>query len=259
MIVTDFFILALICGVSAAITISAIGCVVLWRRVTFLGDAISHSATLGVVLGVMLGIDTLVPVLITSILFVFLVVYLKKKHTSDTLVAVFANGFLALGLLVAAMMKDLRVDILSYLFGDLLIVNELDIIAILSLGILILLWLRYRWRKLISLSISEDLAVAEGINVKGLELEFMMVMALLISVSVKIVGILLLSSMLVVPAATARNISTTPSQMVLYSVIIGAIVTGGGIVISAMFDCPSGPAIIMVAIFCYLISLVIRK
>ncbi len=255
----DFMIYALICGIGIALSMCPIGCVVLWKRMTFLGDAIAHSATLGVVLGIVLSINTSYTILLVSILFVLAIIYLKKEHTNDTLIAIFSHSFLAIGLLIISIVRYIRIDIMSYLFGDLLMVDLTDIIVICILTVFILLWLYYRWKLLLSAAINEDMAIVEGINTKTLELEFMLIMAVLISLSIKIVGILLISSMLVIPAATARNLSHTPKQMMIYSAIFGVIAVISGILISAFFDTPSGPAIVISAVCVFIGSLLAKK
>lgn len=255
MILNDFTLYALVCGIAASISLSSIGCLVLWKRMTFLGDAIAHSATLGVVIGVILGIDIIYTISIISILFVFLIIHLRKNHTSDTLIAMLSHGFLAISLLAIACMKTIKVDIMSYLFGDLLIVNDSDIKLIIGISVLVLIWLKFRWKNLLSAAINEDLAKVEGINTKQLEIEFMLIVAILVSISIKIIGILLLSSMLITPAAAARNFSSSPKQMVIYSIFIGVIATTSGIMLSAIFDFPSGPAIVVSAITIYVFSL----
>lgn len=258
-IMNDFMIYALICGIGIALSMCPIGCVVLWKRMTFLGDAIAHSATLGVVLGIVLSINTSYTILLVSILFVLAIIYLKKEHTNDTLIAIFSHSFLAIGLLIISIVRYIRIDIMSYLFGDLLMVDLTDIIVICILTVFILLWLYYRWKLLLSAAINEDMAIVEGINTKTLELEFMLIMAVLISLSIKIVGILLISSMLVIPAATARNLSHTPKQMMIYSAIFGVIAVISGILISAFFDTPSGPAIVISAVCVFIGSLFAKK
>jgi zinc transport system permease protein len=255
----DFIIYALICGIGIALSLCPIGCVVLWKRMTFLGDAIAHSATLGVILGIVFSINTTYTILLVSILFVLVIMYLKKHHTSDTLVAIFSHSFLAIGLVIISVLPYIRVDIMSYLFGDLLMVDTSDIIVISVLTTCILMWLYGRWKLLLSAAINEDLAIVEGINTKALELEFMLIMAILISLSIKIVGILLISSLLVVPAASARNLSQTPKQMMLYSIIFGLIAVIMGIMLSAFFDIPSGPAIVVSAICIFSGTLFIKQ
>lgn len=251
----DFMVYALICGIAIALSMCPIGCVVLWKRMTFLGDAIAHSATLGVVLGIILSINTTYTVLLISIIFVLTIIYLKKHHTNDTLIAIFSHSFLAIGLLIISIVKYIRIDIMSYLFGDLLMVDLNDIIIISILTIFILLWLYFRWKLLLSAAINEDMAMVEGINTKVIEFEFMLIMAVLISFSIKIVGILLISSMLVIPAATARNLSHTPKQMMVYATIFGILSVSSGIIISALFDTPSGPAIVISSVCIFIGSL----
>ena len=258
-LLNDFIIYALICGIGIALSMCPIGCVVLWKRMPFLGDAIAHSATLGVVLGIILSVNTTYTILLVSILFVLVILYLKKHHTNDTLIAIFSHSFLAIGLLIISVVRYIRIDIMSYLFGDLLMVDLTDIIVISALTIFILLWLYYRWKLLLSAAINEDMAMVEGINTKTLELEFMLIMAVLISLSIKIVGILLISSMLVIPAAAACNLSHTPKQMMIYATIFGVLSVTSGIIISALFDTPSGPAIVISAVCVFVGSFIAKK
>ncbi len=259
MILTNNFVIyPLICGIGIALAMCPIGCVVLWKRMTFLGDAIAHSATLGVILGIVLGVNTTYTILFVSLLFGLVVLYLNKHHTHDTLITIISHGFLATGLLIISVIKYVRIDIMSYLFGDLLMTDMFDIISIILLTISILAWLYFRWEALLSAIMNEDLAMVEGINTKALELEFMLIMATLVSFSIKIVGILLISSILVIPAASARNLSHTPKQMVLYATIFGVISVISGILLSVIFDMPSGPAIVISAICIFASSLLLK-
>jgi zinc transport system permease protein len=176
--------------------------------------------------------------------------------SADTLLGILSHASLSVGLVLLAFMTWVRVDLVSFLFGDILAVSRSDIDVIWGGGILVLIALVYLWRPLIASTVSEDIAEAEGLNPKRARLYFMLLLALVIAIAMKIVGILLITSLLIIPAATARRFASTPEIMVVLSAAIGAVAVVGGLFGSLKFDTPSGPSIVVAALALFVLSLI---
>ena len=256
----EFLLYAVIAGSAIVSSLCPLGCIILWRRLPYLGDAIAHSSILGIVIGFMFGINVTVSIVITGVLFSFILILLRKKIESNILVVIFSYSFLALGLfLLPFVVANSQIDIFSYLFGDILLVDSTEIYVITICSIAILVWIYCRWKPLLLMSINEDLAIVEGVNLKRMELEFMLVTAFIVGISIKIIGVLLMAAILVIPAAAARNISRTPAQMLRFSVVFGVVSVLLGIACSYVMDSPSGPSIILASLLLFILSLFRRS
>lgn len=232
-----------------------IGCLVLWKRVPYFGDAISHASIFGVVIGLLLNINITLSISCVCILFALLISFLRREKTDSIVVVILSYTFLALGLFILAFASNIpQVDIFSYLFGDILLVANEDILIISICAIIALVWLLLRWKNLLLISINEDLARVEGINVTKVNLEFLLIVAFLIGMSIKIVGALLAASLLIIPSATARNFSSSPGHMLFFSVLIGTACVLCGITLSYIVDSASGPSIILVSASIFMVS-----
>jgi len=153
-------------------------------------------------------------------------------------------------------MTWVRIDLVSFLFGDILAVTEQDIDLIWGGGILVLFAIVYLWRPLLASTVNPDLAEAESLRPERARLFFMLLMALVIAIAMKIVGIMLITSLLIIPAATARRFSSTPEIMAVLASVIGAVAVIGGLFGSLHFDTPSGPSIVVAALVLFVFSLV---
>jgi len=255
----EFIIYAILAGIAVAISLCPLGCIILWRRLPYLGDAIAHSAIFGIVLGLLFGINITLSIVLTSITFSLLLTMLRRKLEHNITVVIFSYSFLALGLfLLPFVVSNAQIDIFSYLFGDILLVDDHEIYITTACAILVLIWIYFRWKKLLLMAINEDLAVVEGINPYRLDLEFMLITACVIGISIKIIGVLLMAAIIIIPAAAARNISRTPVQMLLFSVMFGILSILIGIGGSYWFDSPSGPSIVLASTLLFLTSLFLR-
>ncbi len=221
----DFMIRALLGGIGVAIAAGPLGSFVVWKRMAFFGDALSHSALLGVAMGFVIGLNPSVGIIVLSVLFSLLIVALQEQrsYSSDTLLGIMAHSTLAIGLVVISFFKDLRVDLVSFLFGDILAAtnNDLYIIyggLVVSLGVLYFLW-----KPLLLSTLSQDLAKVEGVNIYLVRTVFMLLLSLFVALSIKVVGVLLITSMLVIPAATARAFSKTPEKMEVIESLVGVV------------------------------------
>jgi zinc transport system permease protein len=239
-----FFINALLGGVGFAVAAGPIGCFILWRRMSYFGDSLAHSILLGLGIGYLLEINLTIALLVFAAIFALFLVFTGKKYSSDTFLGILSHGFLATGLILASLIDDLRIDLTSYLFGDILAIDNQSILVIFCLSITTLIWLYYKWRELLLLTINEDLALVYKVNCRNINLQFTLLLSLLIAIATKIIGVLLVSAMLIIPAATARVISNTPIQMLISSLIIAVISVVSGLFASLFFDLPTGPAIV---------------
>ncbi|MBN9669977.1 metal ABC transporter permease [Roseibium aggregatum] len=254
----DFFTRALIAGVGVAVVSGPLGCFIVWRRMAYFGDTLSHAALLGVALSLLLDINTIVAVGITSVVLALLLLGLRRGNSlsSDAILGLLSHSALALGLVCLAFMTWVRVDLLGLLFGDILAVTALDIAMIYGGGALVLGGLILIWRPLFATTVNPDLAAAEGLRPERAELVFMLLTATVIAISLKIIGALLITALLIIPAAAARRLSSTPEQMAVFAAVAGAASVVGGLYASLFYDTPSGPSIVVAAMVLFGVSLV---
>ena len=253
----DFLIRAMVAGVGVALVAGPLGCFIVWRRMAYFGDTMSHSALLGVALGFLVNIQPMVGVVAVSMLIALALISLQQRPwlSSDTLLGILSHSALSLGLVAIGLMAWLRLDLLSYLFGDILAVTRMDILWIYAGGAAILAALVAIWRPLLASTVHEDLARAEGVPAFRVRLIFMLLIALVIALAMKLVGILLITSLLIIPAATARRFSRTPEQMAVIAALIGAVAVILGLQGSLHLDTPSGPSIVVAAGILFALSL----
>ena len=253
----DFFYRALLVGVGVAIIAGPLGCFVIWRRLSYFGDTLSHAALLGVALAFLVEINFTISVFIVSSIVALFLIYLRAKTSlpSDALLGLLAHSVLALGIVVLGFMTWVRIDLLSLLFGDILAVSMYDIWLVFLGGSLVLVILVTIWRPLFADTVSHDLATAEGMNPQRARVIFTLLLALVISISIKVVGVLLITGLLIIPAATARNIASGPVQMAIISTVVGIIAVVCGLFSSLKWDTSSGPTIIAAALVLFVITL----
>ena len=253
----SFMIRALAAGIGIALMAGPLGCFVVWRGMAYFGDTMAHSALLGIALGFLVGINPIIGIAATGIVIALLLVFMQqtKRLGDDTLLGIMAHSTLSLGLVVLSFMEWLRIDLTGYLFGDILAVNETDLVLIYVGAMIIVAILMWNWKALLAITVDEDLAAAEGISPFKTHLIFMLLIAGAIALAMKIVGVLLITSLLIIPAAAARRIAKTPEGMAIGAVILGSIATIAGLLLSLNFDTPSGPSIVLAASSLFFLSL----
>jgi zinc transport system permease protein len=165
-----------------------------------------------------------------------------------------AHSALSLGLVALSFLETVRIDLMGYLFGDILAVTPSDIGWIYGGGAVALLALAALWRPLLAITVHEELAQVEGVNVAATRLGFMLLVALVIAVTMKLVGILLVTSLLILPAAAARRFARSPEAMAAGGALVGAVAVCGGVGASLRWDVPTGPAIVLAASAMFLAS-----
>lgn len=246
---TDFLIRALVGGIGVAAIAGPLGAFVVWRRMAYFGDTLAHSALLGVSLGLLLEINMNLAVIACCVVLALVLVALQRQRmvATDTLLGIMAHSSLSLGLVAVALIEDVRIDLMAYLFGDLLAVSGDDLYWIYGGGMLVLGLLYKLWQPLLAITINEEVAQVEGVNVTRVRLALMLLIAVVIAVAMKVVGILLISSLLIIPAAAARRISTSPEQMVVGAAILGCTAVSLGLAMSWFMDTPAGPSVVVMA------------
>ncbi|MEO3997238.1 zinc ABC transporter permease subunit ZnuB [Mesorhizobium sp. CAU 1732] len=256
-VLDDFFTRALIAGVGLALTTGPLGCFIVWRRMAYFGDTMAHSALLGVALAFLFEINLTAGVFIVATLVSIALMLLQRRGalSADALLGILSHSTLALGLVIVGFMSWVRVDLMGFLFGDILAVSRLDIALIYGGGALVIAVIAWIWRPLLAATVNEELAHAEGMAPERTRFIFMLLMALVIAIAMKIVGVLLITSLMIIPAATARKFSATPEQMAVLASLIGAVAVVGGLFGSLEFDTPSGPSIVVAALVLFLASL----
>ena len=257
----DFLLRAGVAGIGVAAVAGPLGAFVVWRRMAYFGDTLAHAALLGVALGVVAGISVNLGIVIVCAGVAAALVLLQQQRmlASDTLLGLLAHSSLSLGLVALALLETVRVDLLSYLFGDILAVSPTDMAWIYGGGALALAVLIAIWRPLLSITVNEDLARVEGVNALRVRLVFMLLIALVIAVALKVVGMLLITSLLIIPAAAARRFAATPEQMAALAAVIGIVAVVGGLAGSWQFDTPSGPSIVLAAALLFSATLAVPR
>ena len=251
----SFVIRALIAGIGVALVVGALGCFVVWRRMAYFGDSLAHSSLLGIALGLLYGVSVNLGIVIVCSCFAVLLVWMQEQHVlaTDTLLGILAHASLSLGMVALSFLDYLQFDLHSYLFGDILTVSNEDLLWIFLGGAVVIGLLIINWSSLTLMTIHEDLAKAEGVNTFRTQLLLMFLMTIVVAFSVRIVGILLITSMLIIPAATARQLAKTPEAMAVIASLIGVLAVLLGIFSSMQFDTPSGPSIVTAASLLFVI------
>lgn len=252
----DFLFKALIGGIGVASVAGPLGAFVVWRRMAYFGDTLAHSALLGVALGFLFDINLNLAIIVLCVGLALVLVTLQKKHiiATDTLLGILAHSSLSLGLVAVSFLDNIRIDLMSYLFGDLLAISNNDIVWIYGGGLIVISLLVMFWKPLLAMTVNEELAKVEGYPVEAIRLLLMLLVALVIAVAMKIVGVLLITSLMIIPAATSRKLSQTPIQMATIASLLGCISICGGLWASFQWDTPTGPSVVVCATLLFLLA-----
>lgn len=244
----DFLIRAALAGLGVALAAAPLGCFVVWRRMAYFGEATAHAAILGVALALALSLPILPAVLVAALVMASAVSALTGRgYAMDTVLGVMAHSALAAGLVAVALLGNGRIDLMSYLFGDILAVSKRDLAVIWGGVALVLALTLWRWSALLMTTLSPDLARASGINPRREEFGLTLALAIVVAVAIKVVGVLLIAALLVIPAAAARPLTRTPEAMALVAALLGAASALGGLWAAFILDTPTGPSIVCTA------------
>ena len=253
----DFFTRALLAGLGVALVAGPLGCFIVWRRLAYFGDTLSHAALLGVAIAFLFEINITLAVFVVSACVSIALLLLQKRATlsADALLGLLAHSALALGLIVLAFMTWVRIDLMGLLFGDILAVSKTDVLVIWLGGATVLAILAAIWRPLFAATVNQELAESEGMNPGRANIIFMLLMAAVIAIAMKIVGVLLITAMLIIPAAAARRFASGPEVMALLAACVGAVAVVGGLLGSLQWDTPAGPSIVVAALALFTFSI----
>jgi|TARA_B110000967_G_scaffold124542_1_gene127314 zinc transport system permease protein len=255
----DFMVRASLAGIGVAFAAAPLGCFVVWRRMAYFGDATAHAAILGVALSLAFSMSIFVGTVIVALLMALTVSFLSRRgYAMDTLLGVLAHSALAFGLVAVSFLSGIRIDLMAYLFGDILAVSRSDLAVIWGGALLVILLICWRWSALLTSTLNEDLAYASGINPKREQLVLTIALAVTVAVAIKVVGVLLIAAMLIIPAAAARPLSRTPEGMAVIAGVIGTLSAVVGLRAAYVFDTPAGPSIVCVAAMTFLVSSVLK-
>jgi zinc transport system permease protein len=258
---SDFFFRALLAGSLFSIMAGPLGSIIIWRRLAFFGDTLAHSALLGISLSFFFHLPPTLGILVFSIaLGVALIRFSAHKALAlDTLLAIFSHASLGFGLVALSLSSGLQTHFNQYLFGDILAIDQKDLLM-LAVGVVVVIgttW--FYWQRLLTTIISEELAISEGIPVHRIKLVFMVLLAVCVSVALKIVGALLLTALLIIPAATARYFAKTPAQMTVSASVVAILSVIIGLFGSLQFDLPTAPLIVCSAFCVFFFSRIMSR
>ena len=259
MIFDSFLLRAALAGVGVALAAAPLGCFVVWRRMAFFGDATAHAAILGVALALATGAPVFAGVLIVALAMALFIGWRNERQSVDTALGVAAHSALALGLVAVSFLDGVRIDLEAFLFGDILAVGRTDLAVIWGGALLVVALLRWRWSALLSATLNEDLAAAAGINPKREQLILTLALAIVVAVAIKVVGALLISALLIIPAAAARPLAETPERMALVAAAVGIASALGGLTAAWFLDTPAGPSFVCAAAFVFVVTSMMRR
>lgn len=256
----DFLIRATLAAVAVALIAGPLGCIVVWRRMAYVGDTLAHGALLGVALGVLVDVQPTAGVLAATFALAVALVLLQRfgRIASDTALGILAHGALALGLVAIGLTQGVRVDLLGYLFGDVLAVTRGDLALLWGGGAAILAVLIWVWRDLLAMTVDPDIAAAEGVATGRVRLIFTLLVAATVALAMKVVGVLLVTALLIIPAAAAGRLSLSPERAAVFAAVIGALAAVAGLQASLAIDSPAGPSIVVAALFGFVLALGIK-
>jgi zinc transport system permease protein len=255
-----FFQRAILAGLGIALVAGPVGCFIVWRRMAYFGETLAHSGLFGVGLGLLLGFSLMLGAVATAVGVALVLTLLKHQRmlATDTLLGILSHTALALGLITIGLVTGAAGDHLDLLFGDILTVTWMDVGIVWAGGVLVLAVLSWLWRDLIAISVHEELAQAEGVKSDRVELGFVLLIALMTAISMKIVGLLLITALLVIPAAAARRVAATPEAMAVAAALLAALAVILGLALSAFANAITGPAIVLSAGLLFVLTL-LRK
>ena len=244
----DFMTRATLAGVGVAFAAAPLGCFVVWRRMAYFGDATAHAAILGVALSLALEMSVFAGAMAVALIMALTVTLLANRgYAMDTLLGVLAHSALAFGLVAVSFLSGIRIDLMAYLFGDILAVSRTDLLVIWGGAALVVALIAWRWSALLTSTLNEELAYAADLDPRREQLILTIALAITVAVAIKVVGVLLIAAMLIIPAAAARSLARTPESMALIAAAIGGTSAVAGLRAAYVFDTPAGPSIVCVA------------
>ncbi len=252
---------AIIVAIGISIPAGILGCFVIWNKMAYFGDAVSHSSLLGIALGLLFAINIDFAVIAACAIFGIALVWLKNNRyfTTDSLLGILAHSSLAIGMLIISITQDHEIDVHNFLFGDILQVSNLNLIVILVSAAIIAILITLKWQPLCLTTICRDIAKAEGVNIFKMDLLLILLLSIFVAISIKIFGILLVTSMLIIPSASARQVASSPKSMAFLAIIFAALASIVGIFLAINYKIDSGPVIVVSSVVILAVTSVISS
>jgi zinc transport system permease protein len=248
---TEVMTYALTSALLLAAMLGPLGAFVVWRRMAYFGDTIAHASLLGVALSLLVGDAlpmTLAVFLVAGLVALVLARYARdRRFNADTLLGILAHSALALGLVLVSLNHSVQVDVNAYLFGDVLTTDAADIQLLAVLAVVVIGVIVARWRRLLMATVHADIAQVEGVNTTREQLILTLLLAAVIAVAIKLTGVLLITALLIIPAASARYLAKSPVQMAVLASVVGMLSVSGGLFASLKWDVPTAPMMVVVA------------
>jgi zinc transport system permease protein len=252
---------ALMGGILTGIMGGILGSFTILRQLSFFCDALGHSALLGISIGFLLGLNPSLVLLPFAVIFALAVSYLLE-HTrlwTDALLNIIYSSSLAIAIITLSFVGQYKGGLNNLLFGDILAVQKLDLVLSSLLLIVCVLFIGLTLRTQMLLTVDESLAIARGVSISTHRTIFIVLLSLVVGISIKAIGVLLVSAFVVIPACAARLLSGTFTNYVLLSAGLGALSAVFGMVISAWFNLPSGPSIVTTQLAIFLTAMVLPR
>ena len=239
---------AIIAGVVLACLLAWLGVFVIMRKMSFFSDGIAHASLAGVAGGVVAGIHPLTTALVFSIVFALVIYYLEKKTTlsSDAIIGILFTSGMALGVVLISLKSGYQPDLVSFLFGNILAIRPVDLAIISLLSVFIIVFLVYNHKSITLMALDADTAYMAGVRVELLQVAFYIILAVSVVLGLKILGIILVSALLIIPASTAKLVSRSFKSLIVQSIVFSEIIVILGIMLSYVLDLPTGPMIVLV-------------
>lgn len=257
----DFIVRALIVGILIALVAGPLGSVMVWRKMAYFGEMLAHATLLGASISFWFQIHLYIGLLLTCLMVCVLYTYLSRQRgiANDALLGLLAHALLAVGLIVATQLPNTRIDMMSFLFGDILAVDAIDMMWVFAVLALNFITLYFLWGPLVDVTLHEELAAVEGVSVAKTQWQYLLLMAAVFAVSMKLIGVLLITALLIIPASAARQISRSPEQMAVMASGMGALSVFLGIMASKQWDWPTGPSIVVASTALFLLIFFLPK
>ena len=257
--IPDFLIYATLSALAIASIAGPLGSFVVWQRLAYFGDTLAHGALLGVALGIFAEINITLAIVICSLSIAGLLLLQQRSQRlgGDAVLGLISHTALAAGLVCISLLGS-SVDLFAYLLGDLLTTSRADLLLISGVSISLLIALTLLWRPLLLTVIDSNLAQAEGIRVNLMHAFLLFAVALVVAFAMRVVGVLLITALLIIPASAARRLASTPEMMAALAAVIGCLAVLGGLTSSYWYNTPAGPSIVLCASAIFILTLARR-
>ncbi len=257
----SFLLRALIAGVVLSIGVPLIGTFLVARRYALMADSLAHVALAGVAIGVFFQTQPVVTALVVTVCSAVLIEYLRQKTSlyGESLLSLFLSGSLAFAIVLMSVSQGFNVNLLSFLFGSITTVSTLDLTLIVGLTFSVVVLVVVFYKEFFSVVLDEELAKASGLPVTFLHYLLVIFAAAMITVSLRIVGVLLIGALMVIPVLAAMNVSRSFKKTLILSVFFSVFSVIVGLFSSFAFDIASGGAIVLTALVVFILSVVFRR